>query len=42
MEEFKYYPANFKIQASYKGYTAGDTRSEDNLDNRDRVVCLII
>lgn len=37
-EEFKYYPVDFNIQVNYKKYTAGDTRSEDNLDNRDRIV----
>ena len=37
-EEFKYNPAEFLIQAKYKKYTAGDTRAEDNLDNRDRIV----
>ena len=36
-EEFKYYPALFQIQVNYKKYAAGDTRAEDNLDNRDRV-----
>jgi hypothetical protein len=37
MEEFKYFAKDFNIQSSYKKYTAGDTRSEDNLDNRDRI-----
>ena len=37
-EEFKYYHTVFDIQGSYKNYTAGDTRAEDNLDNRERVV----
>jgi hypothetical protein len=37
LEEFKYQPAKFDITANYKKYTAGDTRPEDNLDNRDRV-----
>lgn len=37
MDEFKYYPAAFDIQVCYKKYTAGDTRAEDNLDNRERV-----
>lgn len=36
-EEFKYYYNGFDIQSTYKKYTAGDTRAEDNLDNRDRV-----
>lgn len=36
-EEFKYYYDAFDIQGVYKKYTAGDTRAEDNLDNRERV-----
>ena len=36
-EEFKYYYDAFDIQGVYKKYTAGDTRTEDNLDNRERV-----
>ena len=36
-EEFKYYAAEFDIQVNYKKYAAGDTRAEDNLDNRDRI-----
>jgi hypothetical protein len=36
-EEFKYYSSTFNITASYKKYAAGDTRAEDNLDNRERV-----
>jgi hypothetical protein len=36
-EEFKYFYDSFNIQALYKKYTAGDSRAEDNLDNRDRV-----
>lgn len=38
LEEFKYLPNKFNISGTYKKYTAGDTRAEDNLDNRDRVV----
>jgi hypothetical protein len=37
-EEMKYYPPQFNIGVAYKKYTAGDTRAEDNLDNRERVV----
>ena len=40
-EEQKYYPGDFNIQVNYKKYAAGDTRSEDNLDNRDRIVRLL-
>lgn len=36
-EEFKYYYNGFDIQGTYKKYTAGDSRAEDNLDNRERV-----
>lgn len=36
-EEFKYYYDGFNIQGTYKKYTAGDSRAEDNLDNRERV-----
>ena len=36
-EEFKYYYKGFDIQGYYKKYTAGDSRAEDNLDNRERV-----
>jgi len=38
IEEFKYYNTVFDIQGAYKKYTAGDTRTEDNLDNRERIV----
>lgn len=38
MEEHRLFPPNFEIKAYYKKYSAGDTRPEDNLDNRDRVV----
>ncbi len=41
IEEFKYYNTVFDIQGAYKKYTAGDTRTEDNLDNRERVVSLL-
>ena len=36
--EFKYFPPDFTIQLLYKNYSAGDTRAEDNLDTRERVV----
>jgi len=36
-EEMRYFPPDFEIEFHYKNYTAGDTRLEDNLDNRDRV-----
>lgn len=38
-EHHKYFPPCFNIQATYKRYTAGDVRinNEDNLDNRERV-----
>lgn len=39
IEEFKYFPDNFSIKTGYKSYNAGDRRMEDNLDNRERVVC---
>ena len=38
MEEFKYNAQEFPITSAYKKYTAGDTRADDNLDNRERVV----
>lgn len=37
LDEFKYHPAEFSVGVLYKKYAAGDTRSEDNLDNRDRI-----
>lgn len=37
VEEFKYFNVPFPLQATYIKYAAGDTRMEDNLDNRDRV-----
>ena len=37
-EEFKYFNPEFAIKVSYKKYMAGDTRFEDNLDNRERIV----
>ena len=40
LDEFKYWGADnsdFPIQVEYKKYTAGDSRAEDNLDNRERV-----
>jgi len=42
LEEFKYYPADFSVGVKYKKYTAGDTRSEDNLDNRERVAKIFV
>lgn len=38
LNEFKYYNVPFPLQANYIKYTSGDTRMEDNLDTRDRVV----
>ena len=40
MEEFKYFMPEFSVQVAYKKYLAGDTRAEENLDNRDRVVII--
>lgn len=41
-EEFKYYTPEFNIGVIYKKYTAGDTRAEDNLDNRERVAKIFV
>ena len=39
--EFKYFnDAAFNVHVQYKKYTAGDTRVEDNLDNRERIVSI--
>jgi hypothetical protein len=40
IDEFKYLPAEFLVMGAYKKYSAGETRPEDNLDNRERVVSL--
>ena len=41
LEEFKYFMPDFAVQVAYKKYMAGDTRAEENLDNRDRVVIIL-
>ncbi len=45
-DEFKNYGDTvvgaFDIQTKYTKYTAGDTRLEDNLDNRERVVSIYL
>ena len=42
MEEFKYNAQEFPITSAYKKYTSGDTRADDNLDNRERVVSRLV